>query len=173
MHFSLVKILSRTALICVVIFVATSVFNGFCNSSNQCQPFYFSRYFPRFEGDEQIKVKLEVNNQVLGLEFSVEGEKEFNTVSGRLNETTYVVKNTSNKKISFQPYFDVDPVDLEDQIKRAFCLCGTKYKLDPGKRVKLKSGFVVDEDIFEKMELVKKETGESVESVKIIYTVGQ
>jgi len=140
------QILFRIAIIFAVIFFAIQPFNWFCQLTQSCRPFYFSKLLPRLEGEEKIIVDLEILSFRRDLEFKAD-KQSIETVTNRLNTVHYTAKNLSNRTIKFRPMLYIKPQELEGYIRRYQCLCFHSYKLKKGESIDLVMEFEIDDKI--------------------------
>ena len=119
----LTRFIVRCTIAFVLIFLSAQIFNRFCLFSYRCQPFYFSKYWPRTQGEKSFSIDFEVN--------SVE----------------FFAKNISKQSIVFRPSLLVKPDIFEKYIKRINCLCSHEYSLASGQSAKLRMEFFIDPKI--------------------------
>ncbi len=160
-----VKIFLRIFAFFILIFIAIQTYNRFCLFGNNCQPFYFTKYFPRTEGSQPINIEIKLQNYRANLDF-YSLKTEFSTVSNRLNTVTFIVKNTSDKPISFRPKFKILPEEFSKHVTRLSCLCSQSYTLKPKEKIKLNMEFFLKPSLDKVPNLEENDN-----TVEIIYSV--
>lgn len=129
------------ALILFTVFVAIKPYNWVCRLSNKCSEIVLENLIPNIEGDQEIKVILEVINKREDIEFEVNEPKNLDTVSGRKNVVNYTVKNLTQNEVKFRPKFSIEPAEAQDFISRQECLCFKEYKLAKGETIVIPTRF--------------------------------
>ncbi len=140
----------RLLVISAVIFLITRPYNLFCNAFNKCSPIYFSDildYLPNNYPDYKASILVDTENGMQDLQFeSVEVVKNIN-LNGRINEFEFLMKNKSDKPISFFLELKIEPLDLEKYISKRKCLCGSRFTLAPKEERIVKAKLKIDKKI--------------------------
>ncbi len=140
-----IKITVQIAALCLIGFIGIQIFNSFCSLNSNCTPFYFSRYFPKTEGDQPIIIAFESKNYIDGIEF-VPYTPSITTVINRVNSVKYVARNTSNHLITFKAFIESDPDDFAKSLTLYKCLCSHEITIKKGEEITLPIEFLVKND---------------------------
>lgn len=140
----------RLFIIGAVVFLITRPYNLICNAFNKCSPIYFSDildYLPNNYPDYKALILVETENEMKDLQFeAVEAVKEV-IINGRTSEFEYLIKNKSDKPISFFLELKIEPADLEKYVSKRKCLCGSRFTLAPKEEKIIKAKLKIDKQI--------------------------
>jgi cytochrome c oxidase assembly protein Cox11 len=140
----------RLLVIGAVIFLITRPYNLFCNAFNKCSPIYFSDivdYLPNNYPDYKASILIDTENSIPDLQFEAVEAVKYITINGRTNEFEFLMKNKTDKPISFFLELKIEPVDLEKHISKRKCLCGSRFTLAPKEERIVKAKLKIDKKI--------------------------
>ena len=66
---------------------------------------------------------------------------------GKLNEATFYVKNTTNRRMVGQAVPSVSPMTATEHFHKTECFCFSSQVLEPGEQMELPLRFIVDPDL--------------------------
>jgi cytochrome c oxidase assembly protein Cox11 len=142
----LLRLSVRLAIAFVVIFFAAQPYNWFCQITQSCKPFYFSKLIPKKKGNIPITITTGITNYRQDIELTVL-QSQFKTVSNQVNKVDYRVKNLTNRVKYLRPILHIEPEDSKKYIEFSNCICNSRYKIKPGQTLDLQMEFLLNKDI--------------------------
>lgn len=154
----LLKIFLKISVALVAIFFLSRPYNWYCQLTQNCQTFYFSRYFPKKEGAKEIQTIITTQTKFRDIDFYAD-QSLVKSVTNRKNIVKFTFKNNSKKIKYIFPKMTVTPVESERYLTKYESPSLQTYRLKPKEVLIVNFEFEIDKSIEDEEEYRADEDG--------------